>query len=165
MMKSKLSLLIVVTAFLLISCGGGGGDQQNNNDNTHTITISVDVDGNPFSETLTIDTGDSLSLFNVGDISRLLDKTFSGLSSDVANSFEIDSIQGCGGSLSGADYITGGISSDCTINANFCFAPAAVSEPNLDFFDIKTFSFSWVDQAWASHYKLEENPDSNSGFS
>ena len=158
------TLIFALLLFLISACGGGG-DQQSTDDNTHTITISADVDGNPFSGTLTIDTDDSVSQLNVSKIISLLNNAPPSLPMAVTDVFRLDTIAGCGGSLSGSDYITDVISSDCTINASFSFAPAAVSEPNLDYFDIKTFSFSWVDQAWASHYKLEENPDSNSGFS
>lgn len=42
-------------------------------------------------------------------------------------------------------------------------APATASEPSLSF-ATKTFRFSWTDVDNATHYKLLENPDGNSGF-
>jgi|GEM_PF-471939 len=145
--------------------GDNGGDGNVGNDITYTVTINANVDGNPFSETRTVDTGDSVSLVNASNIGSLLSSALPNLSAAVADVFALDSIQGCDGSLTASDYTTGSITADCTITANFSFAPAAVSELSLDSSNTQIFNFSWVDQAWANYYKLEENPDGASGFS
>jgi len=82
------------------------------------------------------------------------------------NGYAIDTVSGCGGSLSGNTYTTGAITADCTVNASFALAPpASAAEPTLSFTQVKLFRFSWTDVAGATFYRLLENPDGASGFS
>ena len=44
-------------------------------------------------------------------------------------------------------------------------SPTTAASPILTFSAVKTFSFNWEDISKATHYKLLQNPDGNSGFS
>ena len=44
-------------------------------------------------------------------------------------------------------------------------APATAAVPAITFAATKIFHFSWTDVSDATHYRLLENPDGNSGFS
>ncbi len=75
--------------------------------------------------------------------------------------YVVDQVSGCGGSLQGLVYTTSVLTANCTVSASF----KRGSTLALALGEIKAFNFSWVDTAEASHYKLLEDPDGQSGFS
>ncbi|MEJ2404988.1 MAG: hypothetical protein P8171_11975, partial [Candidatus Thiodiazotropha sp.] len=77
--------------------------------------------------------------------------------------YAIDSVSGCGGSLSGSTYTTGSITADCAVNARFIALNAVT--PTFSLSANKGFTFTWTDNPSATHYRLLENPDGSSGFS
>ncbi|NOX75116.1 MAG: integrin [Gammaproteobacteria bacterium] len=141
----KTSPLVIILTVLLAACGGGGND-------------SVNVDRYTVSTTASLGGG-------IGPVSATVDRNAntSFVITPDAN-YGIASVTGCGGTLSddNTTYTTGPITEDCTVDASFVTFAAAAA-PTLSY-SIKTFRFSWVDQASATHYRLLENPDGSSGY-
>lgn len=82
--------------------------------------------------------------------------------------FNIDSVSGCTGNLSGNNFITDAITATCVVTASFSavssFPPAIASSLTLEITQTKIFRFTWSDADDASFYRLLENVDGNSGF-
>jgi peptidyl-tRNA hydrolase len=76
--------------------------------------------------------------------------------------YAIGMVSGCDGSLSGMTYTTGSLSADCIVSASFVTLNAVT--PAFSLIATKGFTFSWTDNPSATHYRLLENPDGNSGF-
>ncbi len=68
---------------------------------------------------------------------------------------------GCEGSLDGFVYTTNTLTADCIVSVGFRRGTLLALEVGA----IKSFNFSWVDSLGATHYKLLENSDGQSGFS
>jgi trimeric autotransporter adhesin len=137
-----LGILIV---FSLAACGGGGGGESG--DSQFTIVAMAGAGGviSPDSRTVT---GGATTTFAV----------------TAESGYGIDSVIGCGGSLSGNTYTTGPITAACTVSATF--GPLLPEIPTLSLTPqaIKTFRFDWPASSRATAYRLLENPDGISGF-
>lgn len=144
-------------ALSLVACGGGsssdgsggnGGSGGGGGVASYTVTPSAGPNGS-------VDPGVPLTVQH-GRTTTFTVTPDSG--------YSIDSVTGCGGSLSGDTYTTGAITGDCTVSASFSpDAPGAVS---LEWTpaSVKRFRFSWTDVAGATEYRLLENPDGSSGY-
>ena len=92
-------------SILLSACGGGGGG---GGDDTSDYTVSGVAGSNgavsPSSRTVSEDASTTFTI-------------------TPDSGFEIDSVSGCGGSLSGNTFTTGAITADCTVTANFVAIP------------------------------------------
>ena len=99
--RIHLSVLLLL-AFLLTACGGGGGDGNGDNPIRFTISTSAGANGNISPTTVTLDQNDSFSFTVTPD-----------------TEYDIDSVTGCGGTLTGNSYTTGPITADCTVTATF----------------------------------------------
>lgn len=91
-----------LAALLLAACGGGGSDDTQPIPTTFTVGTSAGTGGsiNPTS-----------AIVNNGAITSFTVTPNAG--------YSINSVSGCGGSLSGNTYTTGAITSDCTVSASF----------------------------------------------
>ena len=85
----------------------------------------------------------------------------------VDTGYIVDSISGCGvsylsnGTLNTYAYVTSAITVDCTITVSF---GPNVAQTSLSYQAVKQFRFAWTDIPGASHYRLLEDPDGNSGY-
>ncbi len=87
----------------------------------------------------------------------------------VDSGYVVDNISGCGITLLGNGngtpntyaYTTEAITGDCTVTVNFVTDRA---QPELSYQAIKKFRFTWTDIPGATHYRLLEDPDGNSGY-
>ena len=81
--------------------------------------------------------------------------------------YVVDNISGCGITLLGNGtpntyaYTTEAITGDCTVTVSFV---ADRAQPELSYQAVKTFRFTWTDIPGATHYRLLEDPDGNSGY-
>ena len=143
--------LISMTSLVLVNCGGGA---SNGSDETsHAVTTSAGTGGSIAPASASVDDSQTTSFTVSAD-----------------SGFEIASVSGCGGSLSGNTYTTGAISADCTVSATFnvinsSSPPTTAAVPTLSLKAPKTFQFNWTDVGDATFYKLMENADGASGFS
>lgn len=79
--------------------------------------------------------------------------------------YEIDSVSGCNGTLSGNTYTTGVITADCTVTVSSVeLLPPDAPLLSLTPTAVKNFSFSWADVSQETGYRLLENPDDLSGY-
>jgi len=106
--RIHLSVLLLL-AFLLTACGGSGsgGDSNDGEGNDanpirFTISTSAGANGNISPTSVTLDQNNSHS-FNVTPDTE----------------YDIDSVTGCGGTLTGNSYTTGPITANCTVTATF----------------------------------------------
>lgn len=88
---------VLGAALLLSACGGGSSGPA-----SYTITASNSVGGSISPQTITVTSGNTASLTVLPD-----------------EGYEIVSVSGCGGALSGANYITGVINGNCAVSAQF----------------------------------------------
>lgn len=97
--RSRFISLITVSAlaFLVTACGGGGGGG-----NSYTVTASAGSNGTISPSSVTVNEGSTTS-FTV----------------TPAMGYGIDTVDGCGGTLSGNTYTTGAITADCAVIASF----------------------------------------------
>ena len=75
--------------------------------------------------------------------------------------YVIDTVSGCNGELQGSTYRVESLSEDCAITATFSLGSILSVEGS----PIKGLLFSWGDTPNATHYKLFEDPDGDSGYS
>lgn len=116
---------------------------------THTVTAATEANGSISPANATVNKG-ATATFTV----------------TPASGFAIDTVTGCAGTLTNSTYTTGAITENCTITANFkLLPPSTAATLALSFHATKTFRFTWTDVEGATHYKLLENADGNSGFS
>lgn len=104
----KASTHWLVAGFLAISmvaCGGGNPDDDgggNNNPTFYTVSTSAGSGGSISPSSASVESGKTTS-FSV----------------TASSGYSIDSVSGCGGSLSGSTYTTGAITGNCTVSASF----------------------------------------------
>lgn len=106
-MKRTPSALGVVT-LLVASCGGGGPK-------SHTVSASAGVGGTVTPASITVPNGSTTTI-----------------SVSANEGYELVSVSGCGGSLSGNTYSTGPITGACTVSASFQLKKYAVSIDAVD---------------------------------
>lgn len=147
-MRQFVRYLVICLALILTACSGGSGSDSST-PASFTVSVSINnVSGgsvNP-STPVTVASGQTTTI-NISPITG----------------YTIGSATGCNGSLSGTNYTTGPVLADCQVQVNFILVTAAAS-PLLTFTQVKNFRFTWSDQAGATHYRLLENADGNSGF-
>jgi len=149
----SIAFAAIMFPLLLTACGGGkdNGDGSGSGGGTTEFTVNTTAGsvGSIDPSSATVASGDTTSFTVTPD-----------------SGYAIDTVTGCGGSLSGNTYTTGAITADCTVSASFALLPpASAAVPTLSFTQVKLFRFSWTDVADATFYRLLENPDGVSGFS
>ncbi len=93
--------IAAMTGVVLTVSGCGGGSTDKDTD-SYTVTTTVGANGRIAPASAKVDFGDATHFTVTPD-----------------NGFQIDSISGCGGSLSGNTYTTGLINTDCMISVTF----------------------------------------------
>ncbi len=96
------SAALIFTMSLTACGGGGGGGSESGGSTSFTVSNSAGANGS-------IDPGSR-------DVNQ--DSTTSFTVTPDAN-FQIDTVSGCGGSLTGNTYTTGAITANCTVTASF----------------------------------------------
>lgn len=118
-LNSFLSIaLIVIFSSLFVGCGGSGGGSNNNGDKggqTGENGGDTPRDVPSFTITTQPSSGGSISPTSI-KLAKGGSTNFT-LTSDVG--YELESVTGCGGSLSANTYSVSNISADCTVQANF----------------------------------------------
>lgn len=89
--------LVFVGVLLLGACGGGGKSSS-----TYKATVMTGTGGTVSPATASVTAGSTASFVVT-----------------PAEGYSIKSVAGCSGSLQGANFVTGKLSADCTINAEF----------------------------------------------
>ena len=97
-------LLGVVASTILVSCGGGGGPKS------YAVSASAGVGGSVSPTSASVTEGSTASI-----------------SVTTNEGYEIDSVSGCGGTLSGTVYTTGPITGACSVTASFKLKKYTVS--------------------------------------
>jgi len=154
------------TGYHIDNVTGCGGTLSGNSYTTGSISGACSVDAtfllNRYPLSATAGPGGSISPASV-EVQHGESTTFT-LTPDTG--YRIDSVAGCGGTLSGNGYTTEPISAACSVNATFIRNPPAVAATlSLTPTPTKLFRFTWNDVGDATFYRLLENPDGNSGFS
>ncbi len=85
---------------------------------TGPVTISATFVLNQYQVTTAADTGGAISPSNMQNVNYGNTVSFT-VTPDSANGFKIDSVTGCGGTLSGNTYTTAPVTSPCTVAAAF----------------------------------------------
>jgi hypothetical protein len=100
-------MILICSALWLVGCGGGGGESD---DGRVAVTATAGEGGTISPATQRVTKGGQASVtINPGSI------------------YDIQSVTGCGGSLSGKTYQTGTVNADCAITASFKLKPLAIS--------------------------------------
>jgi hypothetical protein len=100
-------MILICSALWLVGCGGGGGESD---DGRVAVTATAGEGGTISPATQRVTKGGQASVtVNPGSI------------------YDIQSVTGCGGSLSGKTYQTGTVNADCAITASFKLKPLAIS--------------------------------------
>ncbi|WP_020674812.1 hypothetical protein [Geopsychrobacter electrodiphilus] len=97
--------LILIVFGMLTGCGGGGGGSTMP---SYTVSTSAGTSGSISPTSATVTANQTTSFTVTPD-----------------TGYNIDTVSGCGGSLSGSTYTTGAITADCTVTASFIAAPVA----------------------------------------
>ena len=90
---------VVVLPVLLVACGGGGGSGAGT---TYSVTATAQSGGSITPGNATVQAGGTAS-FSVAP----------------ASGFAIDTVTGCGGTLSGVTYTTASATANCAVTASF----------------------------------------------
>ncbi len=103
-MGRRFILTIMLCAFMLAGCGGSGGSSNSSggDDEQFTVTATAGNGGAITPASSNVNEGETATLTVTSE-----------------NGFTIDTVTGCGGSLSGNTYTTGAMTADCTVNATF----------------------------------------------
>ena len=120
--------------------------------NSYTVSTSAGTGGSISPTSVTVNHGDTTNFTVVVD-----------------SGYVVDNISGCGITLLGNGngtpntyaYTTEAITGDCTVTVSFV---ADRAQPELSYQAVKTFRFTWTDIPGATHYRLLEDPDGNSGY-
>ena len=93
-------LMLCASAVILTACGGGAdsGDVIE----THTVSTIQNANGSITPQSLDIDSGNTAEFTITPDLG-----------------YQIDTVTGCSGSLSGNTYTTGAVTADCTVSVSF----------------------------------------------
>ena len=128
----------------LAACGGGGGG---GGDSQFTVTATAGAGGAISPANRTLERG-ATTTFTV----------------TAESGWGVESVDGCGGSLSGTTYTTAPITGPCTVSATFGSLLPEIPVLTLTPQAIKSFRFDWPASNRATEYRLLENPDGISGF-
>lgn len=112
---TRLALLPIMLC-LISACGGGGASSSGNTNNTNN--------GVTFTVTPTAGANGSLSPLPPQTVNSGATTSFT---ATAVGGYQIASVTGCGGTLSGTTYTTGVISGDCTVSASFSALPLGTS--------------------------------------
>ena len=105
MYKFRFSIQALIIAYLcsaLVACGGGSSSASTTAVTAYTITTTASTGGSVTPGTTTVNSGQTAK-FTVS----------------ASNGYTVQSVTGCGGTLSGNTYITGPVTANCTVNASF----------------------------------------------
>lgn len=91
---------LLIASLLLSACGGGGGTDSS--PSNAQVSVLANAGGTVSPMTASVPAGTSASFSVV-----------------AAEGYSLKTIQGCNGSLQGANYVTGVLSSNCTVNVEF----------------------------------------------
>ncbi|MGI2261382.1 ImpA family metalloprotease [Shewanella sp. GXUN23E] len=105
----KNSLMFSAIALALTGCSGGGSEGDGNTTGPTPPPVSV------YQASTQTDNGGKLAPTSLS-VEAGKQGSFS---VEAAAGYVLDSISGCGGSLSGTTYITSAINADCTVSASF----------------------------------------------
>lgn len=188
----RILALTIVTA--VSACGGGGDDdggqtpvsssseasssssESSASDSSSSSTHSSSSSSSSSSVSSSSSSSSSLASYEVeasagsgGSVSPTQIAVTEGETATINiaadSGYSIDTVTGCGGSLSGTDYTTAAIMGDCTVTASFSLEPPEAPALTLTSEAVRTFHFSWPDLATETDYRLLENPDGASGYS
>ncbi len=98
--KVSTQWVFIVSLLALSACGGGGGGGTT--PTSYTVTASAGANGSISPTSVSVNSGDTTSFTVTPDMD-----------------YQVDTISGCNGSLSGNTYTTGAISSDCAVTVSF----------------------------------------------
>ncbi len=105
MYKFRFSIQALIIAYLcsaLVACGGGSSSASTTAVTAYTITTTASTGGSVTPGTTTVNSGQTAK-FTVS----------------ASNGYTVQSVTGCGGTLSGNTYTTGPVTDNCTVNASF----------------------------------------------
>jgi len=77
--------------------------------------------------------------------------------------YKIKTVSGCGGNLEGYQYQTTEMVSNCEITVEF--ETRTYVTPEISLVPAKSIQFTWRDMSNATHYRILENKDGQSGYS
>lgn len=109
----RLWLAGYIAVGVLAGCGGGSGGDSSGV--TYTVTTSVGVGGSISPAAATVGEGETMA-FIITPESR----------------YVINTVSGCGGSLSGSTYTTGPITADCTVTATLNYTATGLLDTNFN---------------------------------
>lgn len=101
-MHPSKTAVVTLLLVLLTACGGGGSDGGGGSQASVTVSASAGTGGSITPATATVIQGNTTGFTVTPD-----------------SGFDLDSVSGCGGSLSGSTYTTGAITAACTVAASF----------------------------------------------
>ncbi|MCF2948627.1 hypothetical protein L0668_10960 [Paraglaciecola aquimarina] len=99
------SIRIILSALILVTisaCGSGGDTSQEAPETNFNVTTSVTEGGSVSPTALTIESGQTTNF-----------------SLTANDGYQLSSITGCGGTLTGSTYVTAGITANCEVTVSF----------------------------------------------
>lgn len=100
-------MILIGSALWLVGCGGGGGESD---DGRVAVTATAGEGGTISPATQRVTKGSQATL-----------------TVNPSGIYDIQSVTGCGGTLSGTTYQTGAVNADCAITASFKLKPLAIN--------------------------------------
>jgi len=124
---------------LLAGCSSGGGDGGVSNGTTSfTVSTSAGADGSISPASTSVNQNGTASFTVTPDAG-----------------FQIDTVSGCGGSLTGRTYTTGAITADCTVSASFVIQ--RVTKTLNPVAELLSNAANWNDYAPGSDWSTASN--------
>jgi hypothetical protein len=111
-LQRQLRLLFFISMSGLTACGGGGGGGSSTT--TYTVTATTGANGVISPASASVSEGSTTSFTVTPD-----------------TGYEIDTVSGCSGLLSGTIYTTGAVTADCTVTTSFKLVTLSASDVSV----------------------------------